>query len=122
VSTSFYVVIVNEASLLQINRVQELLKEKAPAHWWHHFANAWIVGGDLNAAEWRERIALALEAGPASALVLRLPGDPAERSDWSYYGIEMNERIEWLDDKLGTAPRTAASRMRAAADRQPRKG
>ena len=114
--STFYVVIVNEASLLQINRVQELLKEKAPEHWWHHFANAWIVGGDRNAAEWRELLAPALEAGPASLLVLRLPHDPAERSDWSYYGIEMAERIEWLGTKLGRAPRTGSSRVRPVSE------
>jgi hypothetical protein len=122
VSTTFYVVIVNEATLLQINRVQELLREKAPDHWWHHFANAWIVGGDRNAAEWRELIAPALEAGPASALVLRLPDDPPERSDWAYYGTDMTERIEWLDTKLGRAPRTGASRVRPAGEPHVRKG
>lgn len=121
-NTPFHLVVVDEASILQINRMHELLKQRAPGNWWHHFANAWIVGGDLTAAQWREVIAPALEAGPASALVVRLPGDAAELRDWAYFGIEMSDRLEWLDEKLGRAPHGSPARTRVMDDRQQRKG
>ncbi|HYI07608.1 MAG TPA: hypothetical protein VEK57_00930 [Thermoanaerobaculia bacterium] len=102
-STHFHIVILNEATAGQINGIHELLKRQAPV-WWHHFDNSWIVQGDRSAAQWREVIASGLGAGRASALIVRLPDDAVQRQDWSYFGIETDKRVEWLDQNL-TAPR-----------------
>jgi hypothetical protein len=98
-ATPLHVILLDRPTVEQINRVHELLKRHTTG-WWHHFENAWIVAGDRTAAQWRTLIAPALDRGPTSALVLRLPDDGDQRHDWSYFGVDTAQRAAWLEQNL----------------------
>lgn len=111
-NTRLHVIILNEATDAQIDAVHELLKQHATG-WWHHFENVWIVGGELNAAQWREVVTPLIDRGRASVLVMPLPDEAVARQNWSYYGIDTDERLAWLSHNLGRSmhspPRAAAA-------------
>jgi hypothetical protein len=100
VSVPFYMLVLNEATPDQINTVHEALKEHAQG-WWHHFDNAWIVGGDLDAGQWLDVVTPLIPNGRASVLVVQLPDDIQQRQSWAYYGIDAASRGVWLNQNLG---------------------
>jgi hypothetical protein len=100
VTPRFYMLVLNEATPDQINTVHEALKEHTRG-WWHHFDNAWIVAGDLNAGQWLDVVTPLIPNGRASVLVVQLPDDIQQRQSWAYYGIDASERAGWLNENLG---------------------
>lgn len=108
----FSVIVLNEATAEQINTVHEVLKRHAQG-WWHHFDNAWIVGGQLTAGEWLDVVTPLIPKGRASVLVVQLPEDVQQRQSWAYYGVEGPERSMWLAQNLGRTPKGAGERVAA---------
>ena len=96
----FFMILLNEATPAQINAVHETLKQHAKG-WWHHFENAWIVGGELTPGEWLDVVTPVIPDGRTSVLVVQLPDDTRQRQSWAYYGIDAPERSVWLNLNLG---------------------
>jgi len=92
----FYMICVDQATNDELNAIQAIVKENAHG-WWHHFTSIWIVGGH-NASFWRDQATPLLTSPSSSVLVVRLP-QTGERY-WSYFGIETEKRLDWLNKNL----------------------
>src|SRR5687768_16063686 len=86
-------IVIDRATPEVLNAAHAIIKAHANG-WWHRMANAWIVGGEVRAPEWRDHLKRRVKP-PTSVLVLRLPERTEERG-WAYFGPYATTRASWL--------------------------
>ena len=91
----FYLVVVDKCPADRLNVIHGIIDEAATA-WWHRLDAAWIVLTESRAADIRDLISPVIrDISEASVLVLRLPGNSAQRG-WAFYGPSSANRTAWL--------------------------
>ena len=93
-SEQFSVIILDGPTQAQRDAVHERVK-KVTKSWWHTFDDVWIVRSGTSPTEWIDRLQPVFKSGPASFLVLGLPGTTDTRS-WGYFGPNPTQRVAWL--------------------------
>jgi hypothetical protein len=91
-----FLIVLDRASAEQRNAVHEAIKGHANG-WWHQFADTWIVGGGVSAAEWRDLLRTHISS-PAGVLVLRLPDAASASRNWAMFGPDAKIRAEWIHE------------------------
>lgn len=115
------IILVDRVNAAEREAVHEIVRTHARG-WWHRFPDVWIAGGHPP-KYWKKLIKPVIPYGSSSVLVLRLPDEP-EENDIGYFGIDGEQRLEWLYRNLRDRPmpRSLTDALPAAGETASRTG